>query len=151
MSPADPAVFVADSGLEGCRHAKPGSRRQVLLIDTTILSDLAVDDIHLEPGMMGENLILDGINLMALPIGTRLEVGEATLELTELRHPCYQLNESHLNLLEAVETSGIESPDPGLSGRGNPRSAGMMARIHKGGWVRPGDPVLMLSNTALLL
>ena len=85
--------------------------RQVLLIDTTILSNLADQDIHLEPGMLGENLILDGINLMALPIGTRLEVGEATLELTELRHPCYQLNESHLNLLEAVKTSGAR-PGP---------------------------------------
>ena len=33
MRPVDPAVFVADSGLEGCRHAKPKSRRQVLRFD----------------------------------------------------------------------------------------------------------------------
>jgi MOSC domain-containing protein YiiM len=112
--------------------------RQVLLIDTAILSYLAGQDIHLEPGMMGENLVLDGIDLMALPIGTRLEVGEATLEITEIRHPCYQLNESHPNLLEAVKSSGTGS---------DPHNAGMLARILKGGWVRPGDRAKILPQT----
>ena len=109
--------------------------RQVLLIDTTILADLASQDIHLEPGMMGENIILDGISVMSLPLGTQIEVGEALLKITEVRNPCYQLNEMHPHLLKAVETSGTE-PDP--------RNAGMLARILKGGWVRPGDPVTAL-------
>jgi MOSC domain-containing protein YiiM len=112
--------------------------RQVLLIDTTILSYLAEQDIHLEPGMMGENLVLDGISVMDLPLGTQLEVGEATLEMTEVRNPCYQLNESHPQLLKAVEKSGNGSDG---------RNAGMMARILKGGWVRPGDPVLLIPQT----
>jgi MOSC domain-containing protein YiiM len=55
--------------------------RQVLLIDTSILSFLADQDIHLEPGMMGENLLLDGISVMELPLGTQLEVGESLLEI----------------------------------------------------------------------
>ena len=38
--------------------------RQVLLIDTKILADITTQDIHLEPGMMGENMIIDGIGLM---------------------------------------------------------------------------------------
>jgi len=108
--------------------------RQVLLIDTEILSVLANQDIHLEPGMMGENIVVDGISLMTLPVGTQLEIGEAVLELTEVRNPCYQLNEMHPSLLKAVETSGT-GPDP--------RNAGMLARIIKGGWVRPGDAVIM--------
>ena len=112
--------------------------RQVLLIDTSILSNLAEQDIHLEPGMMGENLILDGISVMDLPLGTQLEVGEVTLEMTEIRNPCYQLNESHPELLKAVEKSGS-----GLDAR----NAGIMARILKGGWVRQGDPVRVVSQT----
>ncbi len=111
--------------------------RQVLLIDTSILANLASQDIHLKPGMMGENIILDGISVMSLAIGTRVEVGEAVLEITEIRNPCYQLNEMHPRLLKAAETSGTK-PDP--------RNAGMMARVLKGGWVRPVDLVLVMSQ-----
>lgn len=112
--------------------------RQVLLIDTTILTGLASQDIHLEPGMMGENIIVDKISVMSLAIGTQVEVGEAVLEMTEIRNPCYQLNEMHPHLLKAVETSGT-GPDP--------RNAGMLAHILKGGWVRPGDSVIVRSNS----
>jgi MOSC domain-containing protein YiiM len=108
--------------------------RQVLIIDTFILARLASQDIHLEPGMMGENIILDGIAVMTLPLGTQIEIGEALLEVTEVRHPCYQLNEMHPHLLETVKTSG-EGQDP--------RNAGMLARILKGGWVRPGEIVIV--------
>ena len=112
--------------------------RQVLLIDTTILAELASLDIHLEPGMMGENIVMDRISVMSLAIGTQVEVGEAVLEMTEVRNPCYQLNEMHPRLLKAAETSGT-GPDP--------RNAGMLARILKGGWVRPGYPVVVRSNS----
>jgi MOSC domain-containing protein YiiM len=111
------------------------NQRQVLLIDTTILVELASQDIHLEPGMMGENIVLDGISVMSLAIGTQVEVGEAVLEMTEIRNPCYQLNEMHPRLLKAVETSGT-GPDP--------RNAGMLARILTSGWARPGDAVTVL-------
>jgi len=112
------------------------NQRQVLLIDTTILAELASQDIHLEPGMMGENILLDGISVMSLAIGTQIEIGQAVLEVTEIRNPCYQLNEMHPRLLKVVETSGT-GPDP--------RNAGMLARILTGGWVRPGDLVKTLT------
>jgi MOSC domain-containing protein YiiM len=112
--------------------------RQVLIIDKIMLSYLAEQDIQLDPGMMGENLVLDGISVMDLPLGTQIEVGEALLELTEVRHPCSQLNGSHPQLLEAVEKSGSE-PDS--------YNAGMMARILKGGWVHPGDSVHITSDS----
>ena len=111
--------------------------RQVLLIDTIILAELASHDIDLEPGMMGENIIVDGISVMSLAIGTRVEVGEALLEITEVRNPCYQLNEMHPRLLKVAETSGT-GPDP--------RNVGMLACILKRGWVRPGDSVLVMSQ-----
>ena len=113
------------------------NQRQVLLIDTSILANLASQDIQLEPGMMGENIILDGISVMTLPIGTQIEVGEALLEITEVRNPCYQLNEMHPHLLEAVKTFGTGS---------DPRNTGMMTRILKSGWVRPGDTVAVRSQ-----
>jgi len=109
--------------------------RQVLIIDTTILSYLTSQGMHLQPGWMGENIILEGISVMTLTLGTQLEIGEAKVEISEVRNPCYQLDEMYPGVLEAVKTSG---PGP------DQRNAGMMARILRGGWVRSGDPVLTL-------
>ena len=108
--------------------------RQVLLVDTSIYADVSTRGITLKPGMLGENVLVDGIKVMSLAIGARLELSEALLELTEVRNPCYQLNEMHPHLLEAVTT--------GVDGQAC-RNAGMLARILSGGWVRPGDPVIV--------
>lgn len=112
------------------------NHRQVLLVDTSILAEIACQDIHLEAGMLGENIVVDGIAVMTLAIGTQLEIGETLLEVTEVRNPCYQLNEMHPRLLKAVVTK--------VDGEVR-RNAGVMARILKGGWVRPGDPVMVRS------
>jgi MOSC domain-containing protein YiiM len=108
--------------------------RQVLLIDTSILAEIACRDIHLKPGMLGENITLDGIAVMTLAIGTQLEVGETLLEVTEVRNPCYQLNQMHPRLLKVVATK--------VDGQVR-RNAGVMARILKGGWVRAADAVIV--------
>lgn len=143
--------LVENYGVEGDYHAGKYVRhrylarkdptqpnlRQVLLTDTIIFADLKNRGIHLEPGMLGENLLVDGVSLMALPVGTRLEVGEALLELTGVRKPCSQLNEMHSGLLEAVK---IES-----AGQVN-YNAGVLARILKGGRIRPGDRLVLLPN-----
>ena len=147
----DAIQLIDNFGIEGDYHAGEFVRhrylakkdptqpnlRQVLLIDTKILAEIASQDIHLEPGMLGENIIVDGIGLMALPIGTQIKVGEALLELTEVRNPCYQLDEIHPGLQNAVQNK--------IGGQVY-LNAGMMARILSGGWVRPGDPVILSTN-----
>ena len=108
--------------------------RQVLIIDTLILAEIEDHGIRLKPGMLGENIILDGLSVMELTIGTQLRIGEALLELTEVRNPCLQLNETHPRLLKAVATK--------VDGKVR-RNAGMMARILSGGSIQPGDPVVL--------
>jgi MOSC domain-containing protein YiiM len=115
--------------------------RQVLLVDTSILAEIASQDIHLEAGMLGENITLDGIAVMSLAIGTQLEVGETLLEVTEVRNPCYQLNEMHPRLLKAVATK--------VDGQVR-RNAGVMARVLAGGWVRRGDAVMVRGGPSVL-
>jgi MOSC domain-containing protein YiiM len=84
MRPVDPAVFVADLGLEGCRHAKPKSRRQVLLMEEETLAALG-----LEPALMKENVTTRGIDLTSLPVDTRIHLGdEVELWVTGPCHPC---------------------------------------------------------------
>jgi MOSC domain-containing protein YiiM len=113
------------------------NHRQVLLADTSIYADLSTWGIALKPGMLGENIVVDGIKVMTLAVGTQLELGEALLELTEVRIPCSQLNEMHPDLLDAV-TSEVDGQVR--------RNAGMMARIIRGGWVRSGDRVIVYSG-----
>ena len=147
----DAIQLIENFGVEGDYHAgefvrhrylakkdptKP-NLRQVLLIDTKILAELASQNIQLEPGMLGENIIVDGIAVMTLPIGSQIEIGEALLEITEVRNPCYQLDEMHLGLLDAVQNN--------IAGQVH-RNAGMMARILSGGWVQPGDLVILSNN-----
>lgn len=142
----DEIRLIEDFGVEGDYHAGKFVRhrylakkdptmpnlRQVLIVDTVILDEIARKDIHLKPGMMGENMVLDGISVMDLEIGTQIEIGETLLEITEIRNPCLHLNEMHPRLLKTVATKvdGVVR-----------RNAGMMARILQGGWVRPGDAV----------
>lgn len=149
--PVDAIRLIENYGVEGDYHAGENVRhrylakkdptrpnnRQVLLIDTSILTSLASHDIHLQAGMMGENIIVDGISVMNLPIESQVDVGEAVLEITEVRNPCYQLNEMHPDLLEVVRTSSA-GPDP--------RNAGMLARVIKGGLVKIGDLVIAKSR-----
>jgi MOSC domain-containing protein YiiM len=101
--------------------------RQVLVVDTSIHADLSAQGISLKPGMLGEKVLVDGIKVMALA----LEHGSnwrGAVGTDEVRNPCYQLNEMHPDLLKAVATK--------VDGQVC-RNAGMMARILRGGWVRP--------------
>ena len=62
------------SGLEGCAHARTGSARQVLLMDTETL-----ELMELSPGIIRENITTRGINVNGLDTGQRLQVGAAQL------------------------------------------------------------------------
>ena len=83
---------------------------------------------------MGENVTTSGIDLLALPLGSRLLLGdEAVVEVTGLRNPCLQLDAIAKGLLGAtVERSGDGSVV---------RKAGIMGVVVAGGEVRPGDAV----------
>lgn len=68
--------------------------RQVYLITSELLAELGEEGFDVSPGRLGENLLTEGLDLLALPTGTRLEVGEsAVLEMTGVRNPCVQLND----------------------------------------------------------
>jgi len=73
------ATLTAGAGLDGDRHAKPGSRRALLLMEHETL-----DRLGLAPGRVSEQITVRGVDLHGLAHGTRLQIGETTLELTYL-------------------------------------------------------------------
>ena len=83
---------------------------------------------------MGENITTRGLELLALPTGTRLHLGDAAVvEVTGLRNPCSQLDGIQPGLMAATL---------GHNALGNLiRKAGIMGIVLADGAVRPGDPI----------
>ncbi|CAM5287271.1 MOSC domain-containing protein OS=Streptomyces tendae OX=1932 GN=F3L20_04625 PE=4 SV=1 [Streptomyces tendae] len=86
------------------------------------------------PGDLGENITTRGIDLLGLPAGTLLRVGDdAVLEVTGLRNPCLQIDNFRDGLLKQVV---------GRDESGNVvRKAGIMSIVKAGGAVRQGDTI----------
>src|SRR5690348_494581 len=77
--------------------------RQVHLIHTELHEELRQAGFKLANGQMGENITTQGIDLLGLPTGTRLHLGdEAVIEVTGLRNPCTQLDGLQPGLMKAV-------------------------------------------------
>jgi MOSC domain-containing protein YiiM len=108
--------------------------RQVHLIHAELFEELRARGFAVSPGLMGENVTTSGINLLALPTGTRLRLGgEAVVEVTGLRNPCRQLDTLQPGLMAATLDR---------DGDGNLiRKAGIMAIVVSDGTVREGDPI----------
>jgi MOSC domain-containing protein YiiM len=108
--------------------------RQVHLIHAELHEQLRAAGFTVAAGDMGENVTTRGVDLLALPTGTRLRLGDAALvEVTGLRNPCLQLDGFQPGLMKAVL---------GRDEHGElVRKAGIMGVVLAGGTVRPGDPI----------
>jgi MOSC domain-containing protein YiiM len=141
-------LLVEGLGVEGDAHAgvtvKHRSRvardpsqpnlRQVHLIHAELFAELAENGFAVQPGQMGENVTVSGLDVLALPTGARLRLGpDAVIELTGLRNPCGQLNGIHPGLMAAT----LDRDEAGNL----IRKAGVMAIVITGGPVRPGDEI----------
>jgi MOSC domain-containing protein YiiM len=108
--------------------------RQVHLIQGELHDELAAAGFSVAPGDLGENVTTRGLDLLALPRGTRLFLGdEAVVEVTGLRNPCPQIDAFRKGLLKQVVG---RAPDGGIV-----RRAGIMSVVLAGGDVRPGDEI----------
>lgn len=140
--------IVEGLGVEGDAHAgvtvKHRSRvrrdptqpnlRQVHLIHSELFDELAAKGFEVKPGDLGENVTTAGIDLLALPTGTRLHLGDsAVVEVTGLRNPCVQIDTFQKGLMAATLD---KAADGSLI-----RKAGVMSVVISGGDVRPGDAI----------
>ena len=110
--------------------------RQVHLIHAELFDELARAGFTVAPGVLGENVTTRGIDLLGLPRGARLRLGEAALiELTGLRNPCRQIDDN--------VAPGAMAATLGRAADGSlVRKAGVMAIVLEGGEVRAGDSIV---------
>lgn len=108
--------------------------RQVHLMHSELFDELGEQGFELSSGLMGENITTRGVDLLNLPAGTRLHIGEsAVVEITGLRNPCAQLEQIKTGLMAAT----LDRDDDGNL----IRKAGVMSVVIAGGDVRPGDGI----------
>jgi MOSC domain-containing protein YiiM len=108
--------------------------RQVHLLPAELLDELVGWGYGVAPGIVGENVTTRGVDLLALPAGSRLRLGaDAIVEVTGLRNPCRQLDRYQRGLQRAV----LDRDEAGNL----VRRAGVMAVVAADGAVRAGDPI----------
>ena len=140
--------LVTGLGVEGDAHAgttvKHRSRvarnpqapnlRQVHLLHAELFDELMAAGFAVWPGELGENVTTHGVDLLGLPTGTRLYLGdEAIVELTGLRNPCSQIDRFQTGLMAATLARDAAGQLV--------RKAGVMAIVLQGGAVQAGDSI----------
>ena len=116
------------------RDSTQPNLRQVHLIHAELHHELRDAGFTVSPGQMGENITTRGVDLLGLPVGTRLLLGEtAAVEVTGLRNPCAQLDGIAPGLMKAT----LDHDEAGNL----VRKAGVMGVVVSGGEVRPGDAI----------
>lgn len=108
--------------------------RQVHLMHAELFDELRAKGFVVRPADLGENITTAGIDLLALPVGTRLHLGaSAVVEITGLRNPCIQIDNFQKGLMAATLDRDAD---------GNlVRKAGVMGIVLVDGDVRPGDAI----------
>jgi MOSC domain-containing protein YiiM len=116
---------LTEHGLDGCAHARPGGKRQVLFASSEHL-----DAVGVEPGRIRENFTVEGEDVQEWPVGQVVRVGSAVFEVTMVCDPCERMDEIR----------------PGLQGELEGRR-GMLARVREGGEVALGDRIELLESS----
>ncbi len=116
------------------RDASQPNLRQVHLMHEELFTELATRGFTVAAGDLGENITTRGVDLLALPQGARLHIGDsAIVEVTGLRNPCSQIDKFSKGLMQAV----LDRDSNGAL----VRKSGVMSIVITGGDIRPGDQI----------
>ncbi len=130
--PIDEGLFKEDYGLVGDAHAASDTHRQVSLLALASIAKMHRLGLEISAGDFAENLTVEGLDLVSLPIGTRLAVGKGViLEVTQIGKEC------HTGCAILRQVGKCVMPTEGI-----------FARVIKGGSVKAGDELKVVENEA---
>ena len=119
--PRESVRAIESFGLEGCAHANP-PKREVLLASKEHLDTVGVD-----PGAIRENVTVEGADVQTWPVGQRVKVGDALLEITMVCDPCERMDQLRAGLRSEIDGK-----------------RGMLAHVVEGGEIAVGDSIQLL-------
>ena len=119
------AELIENFGLRDDAHAGDW-HRQVSLLSYEKIEEFKALGVDVKEGDFGENLIVEGIDLAKLPIGTKITINQVLLEVTQIGKEC------HTGCAIARAVGKCIMPTEGI-----------FARVLKGGIVKSGDKVML--------
>lgn len=119
--------FALHCGLQGDAHAGDWHRQVSLLGNESIDKIRKLGFDNLATGSFAENITTEGIILYALPVGSRLRVGETVLEVTQIGKEC------HMGCAIREKTGDCVMPREGI-----------FAKVITPGWIQAGDEIVRL-------
>lgn len=123
------ALLIEEYGMDKDAHSGDW-HRQVSLLALESISTMREKGLDVHPGDFAENITTSGVMLVSLPIGQRMQLGDdVVLEVTQLGKECHERCSIYYQAGDCVM----------------PRE-GIFARVIKGGTIRNGDPVRLLSS-----
>ena len=81
-------TLVVGSGFEGDAHAGDWHRQVSLLAEESI-AKMQAKGLDVDAGDFAENITTRGIDLVALPVGTRIRIGDTLLEVSQIGKECH--------------------------------------------------------------
>jgi MOSC domain-containing protein YiiM len=87
-TPGTSGVLVVGSGFDGDAHAGDWHRQVSLLAEESI-AKMQAKGLDVDAGDFAENITTRGIDLVSLPVGTRVRIGETLLEVTQIGKECH--------------------------------------------------------------
>jgi MOSC domain-containing protein YiiM len=121
-------TFKEQYGMVGDAHADSSTHRQVSLLAMESIEKMQKMGYDVKPGDFAENLTCQGIELVSLPVGTQVKVGdEVLLEISQIGKEC------HVGCAIFKQTGKCIMPKEGV-----------FARVVEGGTIRPGDSIAVM-------
>ncbi len=87
--PVEKVELRADYGIEGDAHAGKWHRQVSLLAAESVAKVQEKISFKLNPGAFAENILTEGICLYELPVGTKMKIGSAVCEVTQIGKECH--------------------------------------------------------------
>lgn len=142
-------AFLTPLGLEGDACAHPavhgGPKQALLVICAEVVDALAAKGYPVFYGALGENLTVAGLDPRRFRTGQRYQAGEAIIELTRLRRPCRTIAVYGAGIEQEIFDRAASEGDPGSPKWG---FGGVYAAVVRTGWIRTGDPFVLLEELA---
>lgn len=127
-TPADRVTLIANWGIEGDRKARKNTYRQLNIMSYATTEQLRAEGFKTAPGELGEQIVIEGLDVITLAKGTRLHIGDsAVIEIGKPRTPC--------SWFERVQGKPYQSAT---------NRVGIMAKVIRGGEIRIGDAIKVI-------
>jgi MOSC domain-containing protein YiiM len=127
--PVDAVQLRENHGIVGDAHAGDW-HRQVSLLAQESIDKMRAMGLDVSAGDFAENITTSGIDLVSLPIGARLQVGETLLEVTQIGKEC------HTRCAIFYQAGDCVMPKEGI-----------FVKVITGGTIRPGDDLRQIEST----